>query len=207
MKESMKQLFHLCSTWQQHHWKRCIRVTFSVQSHWAASSAFSQTVKLPWQHSEQSGWGIAERNVQWWSGRKLQKESIQWVPTLHEKRFYKSGRWPDPNNNLLRACLPRHNALQSKVQLSNMATILLNPFFFFSSQPLSQPSSAVNRTSLVLFLLTLSIFLYHWHEIGMLFYGVLEARIFCNATRAKCFILKGDIHLLKNVTPILTWSN
>lgn len=38
-----------------------------------------QSVKLPWQQSECSGWG--KRNVPWWSGRKLQKESIQWVST------------------------------------------------------------------------------------------------------------------------------
>lgn len=84
-KESMKQLFHLCSTWQQYQWKRCIRPPFSVLFQWAASPAFPQPVKLPWQQSEQSGWGMAKRNVQWWSGRKLQKESIQWVPSLYEK--------------------------------------------------------------------------------------------------------------------------
>lgn len=134
----MKQLFHLCSTWQQQQWgeKRCIRLPVSVLVHWAASPAFSSApVKLPWQQSERSGWGMAKRNVQWWSGRKLQKESIQWVPSLHGKNVYKSGMWPDPNNNLLRACLPRHNAAESKVRLSNMAAYVPN-LFPFLTQPL-----------------------------------------------------------------------
>lgn len=46
------------------------------------------------------------------------------------KNVYKSGRWPGPNNNLLKACLPRHNASQSAVQPGNMATSLLNPLLF-----------------------------------------------------------------------------
>lgn len=135
-KKSLNQLFQLCGTWQQHFWKRSIRLPFSVRFQWAASPAFSQPVKLPRQQSEQSGRGIVKRNVQWWSGRKLQKESIQWVPSLHEKKnVYKSGRWPEPNNSLLKACLPRHNALQSQEELSNMATSAQNPFFHSATNP------------------------------------------------------------------------
>lgn len=55
------------------------------------------------------------------------------MSSLHEKNVYKSGRWPEPNNNLLRACLPRHNALQSKRELSNMATSARNPYFYHST--------------------------------------------------------------------------
>lgn len=84
-KESMKQLLHLCGTWQQQQWKRCIRLPFSVLFHWAASPAFLQPVKLPWQQSEQSSWGTVKSNVQWWSVRKLLKESIQWLPSLGDK--------------------------------------------------------------------------------------------------------------------------
>lgn len=62
------------------------------------------------------------------------------------KNVYKSGMWPDPNNNILRACLERHNAFQSKVQLSNMATYVLNPFFFFFDQNTS-PNTAVLSTT------------------------------------------------------------
>lgn len=90
------------------------------------------------------------------------------------KNVYKSGRWPDPNNNLLRACLPRHNALQSKAQPRNMATSLLNPVPFFHF-----PKTAVPSTTWPCCLfrcLTLSIFLYQWHEIASLFFFTLYSR-------------------------------
>lgn len=127
----MKQLFHLCGTWQQQQWKRCIRLPLCVLFHWAASPAFLQPVKLPWQQSGQSGWGMVKRNVQWRSVRKLQKESIQWLPALHEKMSINQASG-QALTATLRACLPRHNAIKSKVQLSNMATFALNFSFLFS---------------------------------------------------------------------------
>lgn len=120
------------------------------------------------------------------------------------KNVYKSGRWPDPNNNLLRACLPRHNALHSKVELSVMATSLLNPFFFFfdhypkiAALSITWPWCIFRRPYPYLFISGM--------KLGCLFHTILEAkhaRIFYNARTAKCFSAKGDIHLLKNVTPI-----
>lgn len=56
------------------------------------------------------------------------------------KNVYKSGMWPDPNNNLLRACLPRHNAAESKVRLSNTAAFVLN-LFLFSLNHFSAPTT------------------------------------------------------------------
>lgn len=53
----MKQLLH---------WS--IRLPLSVLSHWAASSAFRQPIKLPWQQSEVRGCGMAWRNAQWLCG-------------------------------------------------------------------------------------------------------------------------------------------
>lgn len=55
------------------------------------------------------------------------------MSSLHEKKMSINQAEPEPNNNLLRACLPRHNALQSKRELSNMATSARNPFFFHST--------------------------------------------------------------------------
>lgn len=45
------------------------------------------------------------------------------------KNVYKSGKWPDTNNNLLKACLPAHNALQSQVVLGNTVAPAIKPFF------------------------------------------------------------------------------
>lgn len=97
-KESMKQLLHLCGTWQQQQWKRCIRLPFSVLFHWAASPAFLQPVKLPWQQSEESSWGTVKRNVQWCKEITKGINSATSLPRW--QNVYNSGKWPGLNSNL-----------------------------------------------------------------------------------------------------------
>ncbi len=184
----MKQLFHLCSTWQRHHWKKVYQATAlcSVSLSSFSSLSLARQAALATIRAEWLSHGEEKCTVVEWKEITKGINSMSSLPPW--KNVYKSGRWPDPNNNLLRACLPRHNAFQSKVQLSNMATSILNPFFFFfHPNTFSQHSSAVNHMTLVLFLLTLFLFNYHWHEIGMLFHIISEARlarIVCNARRA-----------------------
>lgn len=90
---------------------------------------------------------------------------------------------------------------------SSVIWLLLHETLSFITQPLTQHSSAVNYITLMLFLLTLFVSLYHWHDIGLLLQNILEAKhaaLLCNARTSKCFFPKGDVHLLKNVALILT---
>lgn len=122
----MKQLLHRRGAWQQHQWKRSIRLPLSVLSHWAASPAFLQPIKLPWQQSEARGCGMAWGNAQWLCVRKLQKGSIQWPPPLW-KKCQKMRPSSQASRATLKACLPRHSATTSKEYLDKTATLV--PFF------------------------------------------------------------------------------
>lgn len=161
-KKSMKQLFNLCSTWQQHHWKRCIRVPFSVLFQWAASPAFPQPIKLPWQQSEWLRHGEEKCTVVEWKEITKGINSMSSLPAW--KNVYKSGRWLDPNNNLLRAMA---QYITEWVRTQKYDHFCTKSFPF---QPLSQHSSAVTLIMLVIFQLILSIFLYYRHKIDIIFF-------------------------------------
>lgn len=122
------------------------------------------------------------------------------------KNVYKSGMWPDPNNNLLRACLPRHNAAESKVRLSNTAAFVLN-LFLFSLNHFSAPTTTQSCRFFFPSLTLLSC-LYHWHDIVMLFHSLSESKArkeFLSCQRSSVSLGKNETSTFwKNVTPILT---
>lgn len=131
------------------------------------------------------------------------------------KNVYKSGMWPDPNNNLLRACLPRHNAAESKVRLSNTAAFVLN-LFLFSLNHFSAPTTTQSCRFFFPSLTLLSC-LYHWHDIVMLFHSLSESKArkeFLSCQRSSVSLgKKWDIHLLEKCdtysdtsTPAWKWK-
>lgn len=126
------------------------------------------------------------------------------------KNVYKSGRWPDPNNNLLRACLPRHNALQSQGGLSNMAAPALNPFFFFHPTIISTRQCSQTR-DLVAFSADLihiySSVAWDW-EFCPVAYSSQSLPVFSVMPEQQSVSFRKETSpLLKNVSPILTWPH
>lgn len=137
----MKQLFHLCSTWQQQQWGKGV-------SGYLCLFSFTEQLLQPFPQPPSSCLGNNQSGVaEAWRGEMYsggvvgnykRNQFNEFLPPW--KNVYKSGMWPDPNNNLLRACLPRHNAAESKVRLSNTAAFVLN-LFLFSLNHFSAPTT------------------------------------------------------------------